>query len=151
MFRHSLMPLMSKLHSKSVNLILTFFSFIMKNLRSFGDFIIPKKRRLVECAKTNQLLDKNKNSLPKENLGRYAFKKKWSSCTPHVKRERVNSCLIKKATPPFFTPGLLSELSLQPSALHYYVTGYTNQYFLLIHKKKLYIKRTVEVALVEHT
>ena len=43
------------------------------------------------------------------------------------------------------------ELSLFLSTLRYYVTGYTNQYFLLIHKKTLCIEHTVEIALAEHT
>ena len=34
----------------------------MKNLHLFGDFIIPKNRRAVECANLNQMLVENRRN-----------------------------------------------------------------------------------------
>ena len=50
--RNSFIPLTSKLHSKSVNLIFTFF-LIKNDLLLFGSFILPYNRRLVECVDLN--------------------------------------------------------------------------------------------------
>ena len=51
--RNSFIPLISKLHSKSVNLI--FVVRLIKNyLLLFGSFILPYIRRLVECVDFNK-------------------------------------------------------------------------------------------------
>ena len=50
--RNSFMPLISKLHSKSVNLIFVFL-LIKNDLLLFGSFILPYNRRLVECVDLN--------------------------------------------------------------------------------------------------